>query len=179
MNDDKKPGYVLKAEEFLKNLSGLSRGEKATLRRNAGNTIGESRGAMPTFYRVLPPGVAGGHNEEIYFLVATLYAMNEYKGSGNFGETMLAVRKKGSESIDNRMSVLLDSDFDKIDGYQPGGGELAYRMRQCIKLAESKEEGIDWVRLINDLEFWTHPSKKVQKRWADSYFGYAHSSSDK
>ncbi len=178
MNNDEKPEYVLRAEEFLKNLSGLSRGDKAILRRNAGNTLGESRGAMPTFYRVLPHGVAGGYNEEIYFLVATLYALNEYRRSGNFGETMLAVRKKRSENIDNRMSVLLDSDFDKIDGYQPGGGELAYRLRQCVKLAESEEEGIDWVQLINDLEFWTRPSKRVQKRWADSYFGHVPSSNE-
>jgi hypothetical protein len=71
------------------------------------------------------------------------------------------------------MAILLDSEFDLIDGYQPGGGEMAYRLRQCIRLADSKEVGVDWTKLIKDLIFWTHPGKNVKKRWANSYFGYA------
>lgn len=178
MTADEKTETSSREEEFIKRLSTLDRGDLATLKRNAGYTIGESRGAVRTFYRILPLGVASKHNEEIYFMVATLYGLNKYRFTGDFGSTMRTVKiknKSDSDSIDKRMTILLDSDLDLIDGYQPGGGELAYRLRQCIRLAESKEVGIDWPQLIKDLQYWTHPSKKVKKRWANSYFGYASS----
>ncbi len=165
---------VSREEEFVLKLSALDRGDLAILKRNTGNTIGESRGAIKTFYRILPMELAGKYNEEIYFMVATLYGLNKYKFSGDFGLTMRLVKNKsGSDSVDKRMTILLDSDFDMVDGYQPGGGEMAYRLRQCIRLADSKEVGVDWTQLIKDLKFWTHPSKNVKKRWANSYFGYA------
>lgn len=174
MESDEKPETTSREEEFMKRLSALNRGDMAALKRNAGYTIGESRGAVQTFYRILPPGVAGKYNEEIYFIVATLYGLNKYRFTGNFGSTMRTVKNKfDSDSVDKRIAILLDSDFDLISGYQPGGGEMSYRLRQCIRLANSKEVGVDWPQLIKDLEYWTHPDKKVKKRWASSYFGYA------
>lgn len=174
MEVDEKPETASIEEEFINRLSLLNRGDMAALKRNAGNTIGESRGAVQTFYRILPPGVASKYNEEIYFLVATLYGLNKYRFTGDFGWTMRTVRKSSDlESVDKRMTILLDSDFDLIGGYQPGGGEMAYRLRQNVRLANSKEVGVDWLQLVKDLEYWTHSEKKVKKRWANSYFGFA------
>lgn len=160
-------------EYFLSRLSGLDRGELAILKRNAGNTIAESRGASTIFYRILPAGVADGRNEEVYFLIATLYGHNGFMTKGDLGTTMRRVKtKSGSDSIDHRIAVLIDSDMDLIDGHKPGGGELAYRLRQSVKLANGHEVGVDWLQLLKDLERWQYPEKRVQKAWARSYFGH-------
>lgn len=172
-----------KNEEFLQRLKKLSdedKGSLAALKRNAGNTIAESRGAMKAFYGILPYGIADSTYEEVYFIVATLYGHNKREFNGNFGQTMRKVKElTKSESIDHRMAVLLDSEFDIVDGFKPGGGELAYRIRQCVKLANSHEVGVDWLKLLKDLESWNSQKKLVQKKWARSYFGYGTSTENK
>lgn len=171
MTQDESKAGPSKEEAFVAKLSMLNPGDLAILKRNAGNTLAESHGAIPVFYRILPYELAGKHYEEIFFLIATLYGLNKYRMTGDFGLTMRRVKEKASESVDHRFMVLLDSDFDTIDGNRPGGGELAYRLRQCVKLANSKEVGVDWVRLLKELQYWRHENKYVQKRWASSYFG--------
>lgn len=164
---------------FVKRLESLDRGELAVLKRNVGNSLGESRGMLGLFYRLVPPHIAGGEHEETYMLVATLYGYDPCTTSGNFGLTMRrvkAVREAPSlradavSSVDKRVSVLLDSDFGLING-RPCGGELAYRLRQCVKLAASAEVGVDWGQLLDDLCRWRYVDRRVQKRWARSYYG--------
>lgn len=160
-----------KAAIFIANLAGLNRGSLANLRRNAGNTLAEARNAVGLFYHLLPPGVPE-REEEIYFLVATLYGLNKHKMSDNFGATMRTVKiKTGQDGIDRRMAILLDSEFDLIDGFRPGGGEMAYRLRQCVKLAAGHEVGVNWEALLHDLLRWSWPGKRVRKQWARSYYG--------
>ena len=166
-------------EAFFRRLGQLGRGELAVLRRNAGSTLGESRNALGLLYRLLPPAFSGGRDEEIFFLAATLFAVNPTPGTGDFGVTMRAVdRARGGGSpaaessegpIDRRMRILLDSEFERIDG-RPGGGELAYRLRQCVRLAAGAGVGVDGPLLLRDLRRWNHPDRYVQKRWARSYF---------
>ncbi|MHA1253498.1 MAG: type I-E CRISPR-associated protein Cse2/CasB, partial [Candidatus Helarchaeota archaeon] len=96
---------------------------------------------------------------------------NNYSFTGDFGKTMRLVRNRaGTESINARFAALLDSDFDIVGNIYYGGGALAFKLRQCIKLANSHEIGVDWYQLLKDLKFWTHPSKFIKKRWARSYF---------
>ncbi len=160
-------------ERFVDQLRELDRGDLAAFRRNAGNTIGQSRNAMSLFYRIFPREQADSRDEEIYFLVATLFPLNRGELEGNFGVTMRAVKaaRKGSEAVDRRMGILLDSEFDRADNFRYGGGEMAYRLRQCVKLADSNDVGVDWEQLLEDLVWWSHPLRRVRKRWARSYFG--------
>ncbi len=159
--------------EFVESLAGLSRGELAALKRCVGNTISESLTVAGVFYHVLPPIKLNSYEEEIYFLVATLFGLNKYPGKGDFGNTMRLVKSasNGSKNIDRRFSILLDSEFDLVDGARPGGGELSYRLRQCVALAASKSVGVDWSILLEDLCWWNHLKKKARKKWARSYFG--------
>ena len=160
-----------RVEIFLDKLASLDRGELAVLRRNASCTLAEARNAAGLFYRLLPPGVSE-RDEEIYFLVATLYGLNKHKSKDDFGATMRTVKiKTGREGIDRRMAILLDSEFDLIDGFRSGGGEMAYRLRQCVKLASGHEVGVDWGALLRDLLQWSRPGKRVRKQWARSYYG--------
>ncbi len=148
---------------FVERLQHASRGDLAILKRAAGFSISESLATMKAFYQVLPPSVVGTKDEEIYFLVATLYAFNKYKIGENFGESMRLTRVKSSSgSIDKRMAALLNSNF--------AGEELGYRLRQCVKLVASKEVGVNWKMLLRDLLHWNHPDRYVQKSWARAYF---------
>lgn len=155
--------------QFLGRLRHLSRGERAILRRNAGRTIAEARNAAGLFYRILPP--VHKAQEEIYFLVATLYGYNDRSHRGDLGATLRDVKAAaGSESIDRRMAILLDAAFDRGADGCPGGGELSYRVWQAVKLAASRQVGVNWELLLKDLLAWSYPEKRVQKRWARSYF---------
>lgn len=171
-NIEKKIEYPVLITKFIDNLQNLKLGEIACLRRNAGSTIAESRNCLGLFYRFLPYEVSGKREEELYFLVATLYGLNGYVIHGDFGVTMKEIKlKTNSENIDRRMLILLDSRFGITENFHPGGGEMAYRLRQCIKLADSHQIGVDWEHLLYDLTYWSWPEKKVQKQWARAYFG--------
>lgn len=157
--------------QFLEELSRISKTDRALFKRNAGKTIAQSRGVIAQFYRMLPPPLYKGRDEELYFLVATLFGWNPKTIDGNFGTTMRKVKvAKESESIDRRFRILLDSEFDQAEGGKPCGGEMAWRLRHAVRLAAGAEVGIDWVQLLKDLSFWGHPEKRVKKRWAKDYF---------
>lgn len=161
---------------FIAALRRLDAGPVAILKRCAGRTIGEASGrAKLIFYGILgreAPTVYGARDEETYFLVATLFGLNKHDSSGDFGTTMQTIRRKTtSASIDNRMAILLDSEFGLVEGRCPGGGELGWRLRQYVRFAASHEVGVNWTRLLQDLVWWNHPEKRARKRWARSYFG--------
>lgn len=167
-------------ERFVERLERLVEerklGDLARLRRNAGRSMGESRGAMALFYRLLPERL--GWREEIYFLVATLFPWNARSGGqGNFGTSMLRLRRRtGNESIDRRMEILLDADFDVSAGGRPRPGELGFRLRQSVKLLAAHDIPISWRQLAKDLNRWSHPDRWVQRDWAREYFGIPSSS---
>ena len=128
------------SEEFVNNLKALKRADLAVLKRNAGHTVAESRGAMGLFYRVLPQKMVGSMSEDIYFWVATLYPLNRQDHDGDFGATMRAVKTlrgktKENDSMDRRMNALLDSEFESVSGAPFAGGAMTYRLRQAVKLA--------------------------------------------
>lgn len=159
----------------LKNLKDNDRGAFTALKRAAGTNIAQSRqGAIAAFYKILPYSLMNSKKEEVYYLMATLYGHNdEYPFAGDFGETLRIVRNKfDSESMDRRMTGLLDSKFATSKYKIIRGGEFAYKLRQLVKLAKSKDVGINWLQLLKDLKNWNHPEKFVQKKWARNYFGY-------
>ncbi len=217
-NNPSKSGAESSLEsQLLENLKNLSRGDIAVLKRAAGGTIAEGKNVMGLFYRILPHPLVGDINEEIYFLVSTLYALwvvpkdlKQSSGSStddsdaeinvdneeedlentedgvrqkgfrqrNFGWTMRLIKRsfeetsKNTDGLDRRFEILLDGTFERVEGGKPGGGSLAYRLRQCVKLARNHEKPIDWIQLMKDLKWWSHDNRTSQKNWARAYFGY-------
>jgi CRISPR system Cascade subunit CasB len=164
--------------EFVARVQALDRGRQAALKRNAGNTIAQSRG-IGWFYSLLR-GDQFGRDEEVFFLVATLLAQDRrtLEGrrpfSGGFGQTMRQLAERSNaDGVERRFRILLDAEFDLEEGYKPAGGELAFRLRQLVKLAGAKEIGVDWPQLLYDLRRWGAPGKRVQKQWAQSYYSPA------
>ncbi len=158
-------------EEYIKRIEGLDNGELAMLRRGCGERD-PVEGRCPWLVGLIY-GVA---SEPTAFLIASLLAQYQttdikdgrHHIEGNFGITWKQVTEKtDSESIKRRFNVILDAEYDPWTG----DGDLPYRLRQMVRYAASKGIGIDWSTLLTDLKFWNQPEKRVQKRWARSFFG--------
>jgi CRISPR system Cascade subunit CasB len=165
----------------LEKLRETDRGRTAQLRRNAGETL-PGRGTA-WFYRYLFSPRRKRY-AELHFLVATLFDWNrKAMAPGDLGHAVRrAVSPTNEEALRRRFRILLDSVFDRLHDplnetapWQEGGGELAFRLRQMVKLLASKEIGVDWAQLLVDLSEWSQPDKRVQKKWARSFFGPASS----
>ena len=146
---------------FVSKLRQLEPGERAQLKRSAGETLANSRQVMGLFYRLLPFGVPN-YQEELYFMVATLYPFTEECASGDFGSSLQRARvvEKNSKGLDKRVEILLDADM----------GQLSFRLRRSVQFLHSQRVRVNWTGLLDDLLWWSHPDRKVQQRWARSYF---------
>jgi len=158
-------------EEFVSRLEALARpdatrGDLARLRRCAGRPLGDCPGVYQLFYRLLPYAVRGDERaEERYFLIATLFALNprsaRERDLGASLRALAAARGAGAAGIDRRLAVLLDAP----------AGDLVFRLRQVVALCAAADVAVDWRSLLSDLLWWEQPQRRVQRRWARSYFG--------
>ena len=149
-----------KIATFFERLERLDAGGRARLKRSAGKPLAESRDALGLFYSVLPWGVSA-FQEEVYFLAATLFPMADGGGKGDLGTSLRqACQSKNSKGLDRRVEILLDAD----------AAQLPFRLRQAIRFLASCQVRVNWPRLLEDLLYWTHPDRFVQRRWARSYF---------
>ena len=157
-------------EEFIERVEKLDTGKLAALRRGCGERD-PVEGRCPW----LGGYIHGAASEASAFLVASLLAQyktadiraGRHRFNGDFGATWKqAVASSDSESIRRRFHILLDADYDPWTG----DGDLPYRLRQMVRYAASKGIGIEWPMLLTHLKFWNQPQKRVQKRWARSFF---------
>ena len=145
--------------EFLGKLAKLDAGDKAKLKRDAGKPLTEAQ-SIGLFYRLLPYGLYAAQ-EETYFLVATLYPLAESGRAGNFGVSLRRARDpKNHKGLDRRIEVLLDSDTVQLN----------FRLRQAVRFLKSNRVKVNWQRLLEDLLWWNHANRFVQKQWARAYF---------
>ena len=136
----------------------------AKLRRGLGKRMG-----TPEMYPYVVPFLPKERrNEDLYFLVASLFALHPDaapRGRG-MGEVF---RKIGggdaSESIEKRFVHLLSAHRE----------DVADTLRQAVSLAKSKDVAVDYHQLMADLLRWDHPDRYVQLRWAKDYWGHAES----
>ena len=154
------PTFDPRVTEFCERLDGLTPGERARLKRNAGRTLPEAHGVLGLFFRLLPPNVPE-YQQETYFLVATLYPLADRGGEGSLGHALARARDpRSAQGLDRRVEVLLDADAD----------QLRFRLRQAVRFLYSKRSPINWPRLLQDLLAWDHPRRYVQETWARAYF---------
>ena len=149
-------------DEFVDRLNQLDAGERARLKRNAGNTLAQSRGVHALFFRLLPFGVPR-YQEKWYFLMATLFPLADSSNKGNLGTALRLARTNHPErekGFDRRFEVLLDADDD----------QLPFRLRQIVGLLKSAEVPINWPQLLRDLTRWNDYRRFVQEQWARSYY---------
>lgn len=156
---------------FLEDVKKLDPGERAALRRAAGEMLADSRGVL-WMYRLLQRHTRDEYdNFERYFFTATLLALDKdavkasafNETNADLGASLAKLGQKFSqEAVERRVNVLLDSRFDS--------GEMGFRMPQMIKMLTAADISIHWPKLLSDLLSWDHPEKYVQKRWAAHFF---------
>jgi len=105
---------------------------------------------------------------EVHYLVAASFALHpkDVKG-GSLAVSLRQLRTVGAagsdaplESAERRLMTLLRCKRD----------DLPYHLRQCVSLLRSKEIGIDYVQLWNDLMHWEDRRGLVQRRWAKDFW---------
>ena len=154
-------GPVSNQAKFISRLQNLDAGDRAKFKRSAGKTLAEARDVMGLFYSLLPHGVPQ-YQEEVYFLVATLFPLAGEGGKGDLGAALnQAQNMKNNKGLDRRVEVLLDADLT----------QLHFRLRQSIHFLQSCRVNVNWLQLLDDLCHWDHPDRYIQQRWARSYFG--------
>ena len=65
-----------------------------------------------------------------------------------------------SESLEKRFIHLMSADSEDV-------GES---LRHAVSLARSKKVAVDYHQLLYDLNFWGHPDRFVQLRWAKDFW---------
>lgn len=170
--------------KFIIALSKLDDGERARFKRNAGQTLNDSRDVMGLFYnKLLRDLPVNKWDEETYFLVATLYPFDKRrkqkaetqtesdqavedsirKHPPSFGHSLRSVRSEANGSgLDRRVERLLDADESQLHFY----------LRREVQFVTNEGGHIDWVHLLKDLLQWGHADRYVQRNWARDYFTY-------
>jgi len=115
------------------------------------------------------PEGAGGREEAVYYLIASLFAAWHQGGrplataSGGMGWSFaeLARKTNNRDSTERRfMTLLTSSDAD-----------LPMHLRQAISLLRSHDVPVDWSRLHRDVRWWEDRERRVQRRWAREFWG--------
>jgi len=139
------------------------RGKLAALRRGLGLPPGTCADMYPVVAPRLPRNPPK-RMEEIYYLMASLFGFHPLSTeSGNMGDHMR--RASGSDlspAVERRFVRLLAAHWE----------DLPDELRQAVSFLKSKEIGVNWHQLINDLNYWTHPERLVQRRWANAFWGF-------
>lgn len=147
-------------EAFVVKLGKLDAADRARLKRNAGRSLSEARGINMLIYYLLPCNLSPDQ-EEMYFLVATLYPLADAGGKGSLGKALRqAAGKSNRKGLDRRIEVLLDADES----------QLPFRLRQTINYLHSCRVKVNWAGLLSDLLHWNHPDRFVQRKWAQDYY---------
>lgn len=169
---------------FLQNLSKLDDGERARFKRNAGNTLAESHQVTLLFYQKVAPYGILPWQEDIYFLLTTLYPFDKrqreidrspknteeaeqeetetavFPKKFTLGTSFRQVRSDQNQTgSDRRFARLLDADRE----------QLPFQLRQAIMRLTADWVAIDWAQLTKDILNWENSSRYVQRNWARDY----------
>lgn len=154
------PSKDQQVDPFVVKLCKLDAGDRARLKRNAGCSLSEARGINTLIYYLLPHNLSPAQ-EEMYFLVATLYPLADADGKGSLGKALRqAAGKRNRKGLDRRIEALLDADES----------QLPFRLRQTIHYLHSCRVKVNWSELLSDLLHWNHPDRFVQRKWARDYY---------
>ena len=155
-------------ERFINRLKqlaeGQDRGALASLRRG----LGQPPGTVADMYRYVEPFLGGEarYKEDAFYLVAALFALHPKSTDekSNMGTHLAKTRTDaGADALERRFTALLAAHPDDLPDY----------LRQAVSFLKSKEEPVNWLRLLQDLQYWDKrddPKHSVQRRWAQEFW---------
>lgn len=138
----------------------------AELRRG----LGHPPGTVPRMARYVEPFIpadASRWEQDVHYLVAALFAAHPDDVASEGGRLNLGwsfrrlASETGSESIEKRFLALLDAESE----------DLHVHLRHAVSLMRAHDVPVDYDRLLRDLRDWKKEDRRVQRRWARTYFG--------
>ena len=161
-----------KGERFVEFLRGLDdRTALAALRRG----LGMPPGHAPEMHRYVVRWASGDHprwREDIYYIVAALFAYHplhwpvEREGWSNLGASFAMLQGVGGASeqgVERRLTALLSAHVE----------DLHVHLRHAVSLLKANGVPIDWGQLLDDLRYWEHNDRPVQRNWARAFWQMA------
>ncbi|MCY4089568.1 MAG: type I-E CRISPR-associated protein Cse2/CasB [Caldilineaceae bacterium] len=161
-----------KTERFVEYLLGLEErkdtGALAALRRG----LGRMPGTAPEMHRYVVPwsnGESSRWREDVFYIVAALFAYHpihwsrDKEARSNLGDSFARLRHAegvSQEGIERRFTGLLSVHME----------DLHVHLRHAVSLLKSKTIPIDWVRLLDDLKYWGHEDRLIQRNWARAFW---------
>lgn len=161
-----KPKPSERAAEFVKQLRRIKndRGKMAALRRGLSPTTVVD--AWPVVAGL--GGIIGQPGESVHGDVAALFATHPKESNArNFGQTCREIAmanssdKKPSKSYERRFRRLIAS--SELS-------DLVGQLRSWIRLADSKDVGVDYESLFTDLWKWHWDMDRIRVQWARSFW---------
>lgn len=155
--------------EFSNRLNRLGSGDRAALRRSAGDMLEHADGrALTVFYRCLPNNIPA-YQEGKWFAVACLRCLWDAgdEGSKSLPELLCNMRSQEllSDSVVHRVEILMDTPWDQ-DGY------MLKKLYRLIVLVRQKNGAIlSFQELLADLLGWNWENQQIQRKWARTIFG--------
>ena len=151
---------------FFEALDRLSAGERAVLRRAAGQPLqGADARAMAAFYRCLPWDVCKKRfDEDRWFASACFHCLWDAKSGPRYPlEQIMWELQKKSDSMERRLASLLDMPWE-ADGY------LLTKLSRIVKMTRQQGYCVDCDSLLEDLLHWNSDSQYVQRKWARAMY---------
>jgi len=158
----------MSAPARLSNVSRLSVGQQAALKREAGHCLREAdTQALQAFFSALPPGVPA-YDQERYFAVLCFVCLWKEESRFNpkpLAECLRILKKDGSNSADGRFRALLDTPWQNDEGY------LLAKLSRLVRQIRNANIPLypDFEQLLDDLLHWNAESRYVQRRWMEQY----------
>ena len=154
-------------DEFFQRLDALSKGDRTSLKREAGVMLCQANGhAMRVFYQCLP-NIVPRWQEDRAFAAACLHCLWTADEGARQPMVQIFYRlgqdKEISESVGHRLETLLDLQWDE-DGF------LLTKLTRLIGLAKSKGYAVDCRQLLEDLLYWNNDYQSVQRKWAKALY---------
>ncbi len=157
-------------DRFAQALAGLATDEDraalAALRRGLGKPPGAAAEVHRYVVPFLPPR-AGAREEDACYLVASLFGLHprHVTGAGdrprNLGGVLRRLAQAGNaQSTERRFMALLNADRE----------DLGPHLRRAIALAKNADLALDYGALLRDILDWDRSDRRVQRRWAGTYW---------
>ncbi len=145
------------------------RGALAALRRGLGQPPGTVAAMYPYVVPWLPDE-ARPWQEAAYYVVAALFALHPAPGGvGNLGDGFRRAERPAEGAESDARNEANERRFVALLAAHPD--DLAERLRQAVSYLASQDVPVNWGQLFQDLAHWGDVSRRVQNRWAQSYWG--------
>lgn len=147
----------------------------AALRRGLGKlpgTVPETWPQVEPYTGDVPRGVLPSRWEDACYMVAALFASHwegEWSGPrgrvrSNLGASFRCLAEAQVEdakkSVERRFLGLL----------RCGWEELHHHLRHAVSLLKAEPIPVDWDQLLDDIPWWDHPERRVQRNWGRTYW---------